>query len=110
MITFEIEPDLDTALEGLFETLAHSAFEHRSYLAVKLTDYKDDDEIPDDRIVQESSRLGVGYITFTDPADYDTYEIVTTARLNEPDPFEIDNFIRTQMSPEKQEELRELLT
>jgi hypothetical protein len=109
VITFEIKPDLDTALEGLFEALAHSAFAHRSYLAVKLTDYKDAEDIPDDRIVQESNRLGVGYITFTDPADYDTYEIVSTARLNEPDPFEIDNFIRTQISPEKQEELRELL-
>lgn len=109
VITFEIKPDLESAIEGLFEALAHSVFAHRSYLAVHLLGFKEDEDIPDDRIVQESNRLGVGYITFTDPADYDTYEIVTSARLNEPDPYEIDNFIRTQISTEKQEELRELL-
>jgi len=48
-------------------------------------------------------------IAFSDPADYDTYEIVCTARLNEPDPYEVDNFIRTQISLESQEELREHL-
>lgn len=108
VITFEIKPNLDSAVEGLFEALAHSVFAHRSYLAVNLAAFKEDEDIPDERIVQESNRLGVGYITFTDPADYDTYEIVTSARLSEPDPYEIDNFIRTQISPEKQEELREL--
>jgi hypothetical protein len=109
VITFEIKPDLESAFEGLFEALAHSAFSHRSYLAVKIREYKEDEEIPDDRIVQECTRHGVGYITFTDPADYDTYEVVVSADLNEPDPYEVDNFIRTQISAEKQDELRELL-
>ena len=68
-----------------------------------------DHDIPDDRIVQECTRHGVGYITFTDPADYNTYEIVCPARLNEPDPYDVDNFIRTQISQAAQEELREFL-
>src|ERR1017187_2686853 len=34
VITFEVKPDLNTALEGVFESLAHSVFAHRSYLAV----------------------------------------------------------------------------
>jgi len=109
VITFEIKPDLDGALEGAYEALAHSAFAHRSYLAVDIRAYADQDDIPDDRIVQECTRHGVGYLTFSDPANYDTYEIVCTARLNEPDPYEVDNFIRTQINPEYQEELREHL-
>lgn len=107
VITFEVKPDLDGALEGVYEALAHSAFAHRSYLAVDIRDFKDED-VPDDRIVQECTRHGVGYIAFTDVSDYNTYEIVSTAKLKEPDPEEVDNFIKKQISQQKQEDLREL--
>jgi len=110
VITFEVKPDLDSALEGVYEALAHSAFAHRSYLAVDIREFKGPDaEIPDDRIVQECTRHGIGYIAFTEVSDYDTYEVVCTAKLNEPDPYEVDNFVRTQISPAKQEEIREFL-
>src|ERR1022692_2531326 len=47
--------------------------------AVDISDFKADDQIPDDRIVQECGRLEVGYITFSNAADYNTYDIVNTA-------------------------------
>lgn len=109
VITFEVKPTLDTALEGVYEALAHSAFAHRTYLAVDQREYGPDDEVPDERIVQECTRHGVGYIVFDDPADYDTFNIMCSAKLNEPDPYDVDSFIRTQLSPEAQEQLRELL-
>lgn len=40
--------------------------------------------------------------------DYNTYEVVGPAKLKEPDPEEVDNFIKKQISPQKQDELREL--
>jgi hypothetical protein len=104
VITFELKPNVDSALEGVFEALAHSAVAHRSYLAVDVSSY--DKEIPDERIVQECSRLGVGYITFEDPANYETFDIVTPAKLNEPDPNDVDTFIKNQINPENQERLR----
>jgi hypothetical protein len=104
-----VKPSIDNALEGVYEALAHSAFAHRSYLAVDVREHDEEEEIPDDRIVQECTRHGVGYMTFTDPADYDTYEIVCTARLNEPDPYEVDKFIRTQISADNQDQIREFL-
>ena len=109
MITFEIKPNLESALEGLFEALAHSAFAHRSYLAVDVSSYDESKEIPDERIIQECGRLGVGYITFTDPANYETFDVVTSPKLNEPDPFEVDNFIKIQITPENQEALNDHL-
>jgi hypothetical protein len=109
VISFEVKPSIDNALEGVYEALAHSAFAHRSYLAVDVREHDEEEEIPDDRIVQECTRHGVGYMTFTDPADYDTYEIVCTARLNEPDPYEVDKFIRTQISADNQDQIREFL-
>ena len=109
VITFEVKPDLDSAVEGVYEALAHSAFAHRAFLAIHLEGYGDKDDIPDERIVQECSRHGVGYLTFTDPSDYGTFEIVSSAKLNEPDPYDVDNFIRTQISQENQDQLREFL-
>jgi hypothetical protein len=107
VITFEVKEGLDGAVEGVFETLAHSVFAHRTFLAVHWPGYEHTEEDDDRRIVQECERFGVGYIVFDDPADYDTYNIVVSARLKEPDPAEVDNFIRQQISAEKQEEVRE---
>jgi hypothetical protein len=111
VITFEVKPNLDSALEGVYEALAHSAFAHRSYLAVDIRQFKEPEaEVPDERIVQECSRHGVGYMAFTDVSDYNTYEIVSTAKLKEPDPEEVDAFIKKQIGQPKQEELREHLS
>lgn len=109
VITFEVKPSLDTAFEGVYEALAHSAFARRSYLAVHIKEGDYDSEIPDDRIVQECTRHGIGYMTFSDPGDYGTYEIVTAAQLREPDPYDVDTFIRTQITTENQDQLREFL-
>ncbi len=89
VITFEVKEGLDAAVEGVFESLAHSAFAHRSYLAVHLEGYQDLQDVPDDRIVPECERFGVGYIIFSDPGDYDTYDVVVSARLKEPDPADV---------------------
>jgi hypothetical protein len=108
VITFELKPNLDAAIEGVFEALAHSAFAHRSYLAIDVTSYPEEN-IPGERILQECGRLGVGYIKFEDPADYETFDIVSPAKLNEPDPYEVDTFIKTQISAANQERLRDIL-
>ena len=58
----------------------------------------------------ECNRHGIGYITFEDPADYGTFEIIANGDdTQQPDPYEVDNFIRTQLSRENQDLLRELL-
>jgi hypothetical protein len=109
IITFEVKPNVATAFEGVYEALAHSVFAHRAYLAVNVKEYKDVEEIPDDRITLECERHGVGYMTFGDPSDYGTFEVVNAARLREPDPFEVDNFIRKQLNSDNQDQLREFL-
>ena len=106
VITFEVKPNLDSAFEGVYEALAHSAFAHRAFLAVNIQEDEGTDDI---RIVQECTRHGIGYIRFSEPGDYGTYETVTTAQLREPDPYDVDTFIRTQLSAENQDQLREFL-
>lgn len=107
VITFEVKEGLDAAVEGVFESLAHSIFAHRSYLAVHVPGYQGLEEVADDRITQECERFGVGYIIFDDPNNYDTYDIVVSARLKEPDPAEVDNFIRQQINFQNQEQIRD---
>jgi hypothetical protein len=97
IITFEIKPNFDSALDGVFEALAHSAFAHRSYIAVDISSYKDGEELPDERIVGECERFGLGYITFDDVNDYDTYDLFIPAKLKEPDPKSADEFIAAQV-------------
>jgi len=110
VITFEVKPNLEQALEGVFEACAHSAFANLAFLAVDISGYSHaEQELPDDRIFQECKRLGIGYMTFTDPADYDTFDIAVSASFMQPDPDEVDRFITTQISTARQNELRELL-
>jgi hypothetical protein len=54
---------------------------------------KEAETVPDDRVVQECERHGLGYMTFEDPADYGRFDIVNTARVRDPDPYEVDSFI-----------------
>ena len=72
VITFEIKPNLETALDGVFEASAHSAFAHRSYLA-----FPDSAEYENsplfDRIRDECERFGLGLILFGDVENWDTY-------------------------------------
>ena len=109
VVTFEVKPNLDQAFEGVFEALAHSAFANLAFLPVDVSQYPNDDKLPDERVFQECRRLGIGYITFEDPADYDTFDIQVSASTRSPDLDEVDKFITTQVSVSKQNELRELL-
>ena len=105
VITFEIKPDLGTALDGVFEAAAHSAFAHRSFLAFPSSN--DDDGNPlYDRISVECSRFGLGLILFEDVANWDTYEFRVEAKYREPDPQLVNDFIKTQIGEKNREEIQ----
>jgi hypothetical protein len=106
VITFEVKPANAYGIEGLFEASAHSVFAHRSYLAVHLPD--DAAALPD-RLETECERVGVGLITFENAGDWDSFEILQKAPLRSPDPFEVNQFINSQISKENQERLQELI-
>ena len=105
VVTFEIKPDLSTALDGVFEAAAHSAFAHRSYLA--FPDSDDYDESPlYDRISVECERFGLGLILFEDVANWDTYDFQVPAKFREPDPQAVNDFIKTQISEKSRENIQ----
>ncbi|WP_216850460.1 hypothetical protein [Granulicella sp. L46] len=105
VITFEIKPDIGTAMEGVYEAAAHSAFAHRSYLA-----FPDSDEYEKsplfDRIRDECERFGLGLILFEDVANWDTYSFEVSAERKDPDPGSVNDFIKVQISEKGREEIQ----
>jgi hypothetical protein len=105
VITFEIKPNIETALDGVFEAAAHSAFAHRSYLA--FPDSKDYDTNPlFERISAECERFGLGLILFEDVANWDTYRFEVSAKSRHPEPQALNDFIKTQISEKNREEIQ----
>jgi len=105
VITFEIKPNIETAIEGVYETAAHSAFAHRSYLA--FPESKEYDKSPlYDRIVDECERFGLGLILFEDVANWDTYSFEVHAERKNPDPQAVNDFIKGQISEKSREEIQ----
>ncbi len=105
VITFEIKPNIETAMAGVYEAAAHSAFAHRSYLA--FPDSEEYDKSPlFDRIRDECERFELGLILFEDVADWDKYNFEVSAGRNSPDPQAVNDFIKSQISEKGREEIQ----
>lgn len=103
VISFELKRNIQDALTGVFECAAHSAYAHRSYLAIHIPD---DSELKSEeyvRIERECERFGLGLIVFSVPGDGGTYEIAFNAEHRTPDPGEVDKFIASQFKVKTQE-------
>ena len=105
VITFEIKPSIETAMEGVYECAAHSAFANRSYLAFPDSDAYDTNPLFD-RIVDECERFGLGLVLFKDVGDWDTYNFEIAAKRNNPDPRGVNDFIKGQISEKSREEIQ----
>lgn len=107
LITFEVKPEDDYRIEGVFETAAHSRFSNKSYLLIYLPNGRPDtDEF--ERVERESERFGLGLIIFTDPEDWNTYETIQEAERRNPDPADVNGFISTQVSKDNQTRILEM--
>lgn len=94
LITFEVKPMNQYDISGVFETASHTAIAHRSYLIVHVS--KDNNEQTKKllaRLESQAERMHIGFITFEDPEDYETFITKVKAPRHEPDPAEICIFI-----------------
>jgi hypothetical protein len=105
VITFEIKPSIESAMEGVYECAAHSAFANRSYLAFPDLDTYEDNPLFD-RIADECERFGLGLILFKDVTNWDTYNFEIPAKRNNPDPKSVNDFIKGQISEKSREEIQ----
>lgn len=104
VITFEIKPKDDYGIESVFETASQSVFAHKSYLCIHVSGGKPETE-EFDRILRQCDLFGVGLIVFDKPDDWETYETIVEPKRREPDPYEVNMFIKQQLSEKNKEEL-----
>lgn len=108
VITFEIKPENDYGVESVFETASQSVFAHKSFLCIHLSSGKQETE-EFERIVRQCELFGVGLIVFEKPDDWKTYETIIEPKRREPDPYEVNVFIKQQLPEETKEELSKKL-
>ncbi len=101
LISFEVKPEDDYRIEGVFETAAHSRFSNKSYLLIHSPNGVPDTE-EFERVERECKRFGLGLITFSDPQDWNTYETRQEAERKNPDPADVNSFISTQVTKHNQ--------
>lgn len=102
--TFEIKTSDSLDVTSVYEALAHRRAATRAYVWLH-TPEPESVEDAVSAIVAEAKRHGVGVITGIDADDYDTWEEQVEAVRFEPDPINLDNFIKVQFSTGNKDEL-----
>jgi len=108
VITFEIKPEDNYGVESVFETASQSIFAHKSFLCIHISTGKPETE-EFDRIIRQCELFGVGLIVFEKPDDWETYETIIDPKRREPDPYEVNAFIKHQLPEKTKEELSKKL-
>lgn len=108
VITFEIKPEDSYGVESVFETASQSVFAHKSFLCIHLPSGKPDTE-EFERIIRQCELFGVGLLVFEKPDVWETYETVVDPKRKEPDPYEVNLFIKQQLPEKTKEELSKKL-
>lgn len=106
--TFEIKPRGEFNVLGLFEALSHARSATHSWALYHVDKAMvNADENPDlERMTSEAQRLGIGFITFSDPKDFSTWTIQVDSVRQSPDPSLHDELVKTQLSTEIRETLQ----
>jgi len=108
LVTFEVKPADDFRIEGVFETAAHSRAAHRSYLMIHTPNGKPDTD-KFQRLGSKCERFGLGLIIFRKPHDWETFETVQEAERRNPNPADVNAFIKNVMHKQCQERISELV-
>jgi hypothetical protein len=97
--TFEIKTFDGLDITAVYEALAHRRAAHYSYVLAC---------VPEseramlksllDRLCADADEHGVGFILVADASDYETWDFEVEPSRNDPEPADLDNFIRTQTS------------
>ena len=98
VITFEVKPADAIDVQAVYEALAHRRASTRAYVLLHVPDkqakaYQEAVEA----VCAVARTHGVGVVTFSDPADYNTWEERERAERVEPDPERMNQFIETQL-------------
>jgi hypothetical protein len=100
--TFEVKPSDQIDVRAVYEAMAHRRAATHSYVLLH-TPEPNSLKLP--QVISAASENGIGVILASDPSDYNTWDQVVDPIRVDPNPENLDDFIRTQLS----EELRNYL-
>lgn len=92
---FEVKTAVGCTTASVHEALSHAALVHYSHLVWHRPDWSDGQK-DCKAILDRCARYGVGLITFSDPANSDSYLIRHTARRHDPSGEAVDEFIESR--------------
>ncbi|MEJ1962408.1 MAG: hypothetical protein WDO56_13050 [Gammaproteobacteria bacterium] len=104
--TFEIKTHESLDVTAVYEALSHRRAAHIAHVLV---------HVPEcergalksilQRVIGDAEEYGVGVTTLADPQDYATWRVEVDARRANPDPADMDAFIRAQTGAEFKEKI-----
>jgi hypothetical protein len=102
--TFEVKTHDGLDVTAVYEALAHRRAAHYSYVLACVPEEKRD-ECKDviERLGDDAHEHGIGLVVIENPNDYDSWNFEVEPELHEPEPAELDKFIRTQSTKKFQE-------
>jgi len=104
--TFEVKMGVGVDVTAVYEALAHRRAAHYAHVLVYVPDTQRAALGPMlERMISDSQEHGVGFVLVGDAANYETWDIEVDARRANPNPAELDAFIRTQTSDEFREKI-----
>ena len=104
--TFEIKTYDGLDVTAVYEALAHRRAAHYAYVFVHVPDAKRTALEPVlERLIADAQEHGIGFVIIADAANYETWDIEVDARRGNPNPADLDAFVRTQTSDEFKEKI-----
>jgi hypothetical protein len=102
--TFEIKTHDGFDITAVYEALAHRRAAHYAHLMIHApTGERAGLEPVLERLIGDAQEHGVGLVIIGDAADYRTWDIEVDARRSDPNPADVDAFIRTQTNDDFRE-------
>jgi len=95
VITIEVKPEMEAAIDGIFETMAHTVGSTYSYLAVFHSPEKGPVEEHKNyqRVCDECARLGLGFFSFSEYDNNDSYTVHLDPRRTTTEKQQLDEFL-----------------
>ena len=95
VVTFEVKPRNQLDVDGVFEAAAHSARAHKVYLLGQVdAELSERDAEKLERIERECLRFGVGFATFVNEHDGNTWEVHVWPEAHSPDPDTVESWLK----------------
>lgn len=99
--TFEVKTYDGLDVTAVYEALAHRRAAHYSYVLAYVPDSERVALGPLlERLCADADDHGIGFVLMKGPKEYGTWNFEVQPTRHEPDPANVDNFIRTQTSDE----------